>query len=974
MNTFGHYLAGTVAAAAIMAPAAAQAPVQRQRYALEAQDMGAALRAFSRISGREVLADAAVIAGKRSRRVAGEFDAATALARLLSDAGLRADQVDGAFIIRASDASAAQAGNASETQGGEVVVTGTRIRGAAPVGSPVTVIDRAALERSGRGTVTGLVETLPSNFGGGLNEAVTGTTSRNNAGNNIALGSSINLRGLGPTSTLVLFDGNRPALGGVSGLFADVSIIPQLAIERVEILTDGSSAIYGSDAVAGVVNFRFRRNVDGFESWARTGTADGDFSEYQLGQLAGKRWQGGSATLAYQYSQRGNLSGSQRSYATDDLRPYGGPDYRSLFTTPGTIIAANGAIFGIPAGQDGRNLTAAQLIPGRISRRDVRKETDLLPAQRTHALYAAVDQDVSDGLSLYGRALYGRRAFTFNRALLTEAAVRVPVTNPFYVDPIGTGEPVSVRYDFGTDVGRPQRVGHVQGLTATGGAIIRFGAWRIDASGSYGRYEERSTYRNIVNTFRLAAALADSNPATAYNVFGDGQDTNPATIERVRGSRELRTHATVWSAAVRADGPLFALPAGTVRLATGAEHRSESGNATDTIDIRQAGPSTEPFPGLPAKRRIDALYGELLVPLLGGMDWFPGSLTASAAARWERYSDVGSTTNPKIGLAWKPRTGVTVRGSYGTSFRAPGFEDLVGSGFNLYQPLELADPLSPTGTSIALGLFGNSDNIGPEKATNWTAGIDLTDWPLKGLRASASYFDIAYRDRIASATANYASYLTNREIYGGLVNENPSPALIASYFASPNFNNPEGYTPAQIDVIIDALLRNLSSTHVRGIDVEILLARPLGSGTATVGVQGTRLLAIDQRLTPDAPAANIVSTLGNPVQLRLRGQLGWTKGGFDAVVFLNHTGKYRNLTVVPAEPVKSWTTFDLSLGYRFGAPGPFKAARLGLSATNLFDTKPPYVLNHQFDSTLGYDPEQASAVGRLVAVQLTLGW
>lgn len=964
------YLVGSAAVAGIVAPLAAQAPADRQRYAIEAQDLGAALRAFSRISGREVLADSAVIAGKRSTRISGDFDASTALSRLLGDAGLRAEIVDGAYIIRATAAIAATPAGDS----GEVVVTGTRIRGGAPVGSPVAFIDREALARSGRGTVQGIVETIPSNFGGGLNEAVTGTTSRNNAGNNIAFGSSINLRGLGPTSTLVLFDGNRPALGGVSGLFADVSIIPQLAIERIEILTDGSSAIYGSDAVAGVVNFRLRHNVQGAESWARAGTADGDFSEYQLGQLFGTRWSGGSATLAYQYSERGNLSGAQRSYATDDLRRYGGPDYRSLFTTPGTIIAANGAIFGIPSGQDGRNLTAAQLIPGQISRRDVRKETDLLPSQRTHSVYAALDQQVSDDISLYGRALYGRRSYRFTRALLTEAAVRVPVTNPFYVDPIGTRQPVLVRYNFGGDFGPQQRVGHVQGVTATGGAVWQLGSWRIDVSGSYGRYEENSRYINVVNTFRLAAALADTNPATAYNVFGDGQDTNQATIDRIRGGRQLRTHATVWSGAVRADGPLFHLPAGTVRLATGAEHRRESGNATDTIDARGPAPSTEAFPGLPAARSIDALYGELLVPVLAGQAWFPGSLTASAAVRWERYSDVGDTTNPKFGLAWKPRAGVTIRGSYGTSFRAPGFEDLIGSGFNLYQPLELADPRSPTGTSVALGLFGTSDGIGPEKATNWTGGVDLADWPVRGLRTSVTYFDIAYRDRIASATANYASYLTNRDIYGGLVNENPSPALIASYFASPLFNNPDGYTPAQIDVIIDALLRNLSETHVRGIDVEASLARPFAGGTATLGIQGTRLLAIDQRLTASAPATNIASTLGNPVKLRLRGELGWSRGGFEGVVFLNRTGGYRNLTVVPEEAVKSWTTFDLSLGYRFGSSDPLKSARLGFSVTNLFDTKPPYVTNHQFDSTLGYDPEQASAVGRLVAVQLTLGW
>ncbi|MES2338762.1 MAG: TonB-dependent receptor [Pseudomonadota bacterium] len=968
MKNYLHYLAGTAVAAVLAAPAAAQAPADRQHYAIAAQELGAALRAFSRASGRDVIADDVIVSGKRSARVSGNLDARTALQRLLSTSGLRADIVDGGFVVR-DTLTASGAGNAVE-----IVVTGTRIRGAAPVGSPVTIIDRAAIDRSGRGTIQSLVETIPSNFGGGLNESVNGTTSRNNAGNNVALGSSINLRGLGPNSTLILFDGNRPALGGVSGLFADVSLIPQLAIERVEILTDGASAIYGSDAVAGVVNFRFRRDFDGFESWARVGSADGDFSEYQLGQLAGAKWSGGSATLAYQYSERGNLSGAQRRYATDDLRPFGGPDYRSLFTTPGTIIAANGAIFGIPAGQDGRGLTAAQLIPGRTSRRDVRKETDLLPAQRSHSVYAALEQDVAEWLSVYARGLYGRRAFEATRALGSESVVRVPVTNAFYVDPIGTRQPVTVRYNFREDLGPQRREGNVDGLTATSGLVAKFGPWRTEVNGGYGKYVEHANYLNLLNTFRLTAALADVNPATAFSLFGDGLDTNQATIDRVRGSRHLTTRSTVWSAAVRADGPLLELPGGTLRLAVGAEHRHESITATDIIDTRAAAPVETGYPGLPNARDIDAVYGELLVPIVDGQRWFPGSLTLSAAARHERYSDFGTTTNPKLGLAWRPRRGVTLRGSYGQSFRAPGFGDLVGPSGNLYQPLELVDPQSPTGTSIALGLFGYSDVIGPEKATNWTAGVDFADWPIPGLKASASYFDIAYRDRIASATAEYASYLTRRDIYGALVNEQPDSALVASFFASPNFSNPLGVTPGQIDVIIDALLRNLSSTHIRGIDFDVELARAFAGGTATLGITGTRLLGIDQRITASSPAADIVSTLGNPVDLRLRGRLGWAKGAFDASMFVNHVGGYTNLTVMPSERVGAWTTYDLSLGLRIDVPTPLRSARFALSATNLFDADPPYVTNHAFDSTLGYDPEQGSAVGRLIAFQLTIGW
>ncbi|URW75888.1 TonB-dependent receptor [Sphingomonas donggukensis] len=968
MKGYPYYLACTAAVALIAAPAAAQAPAERQRYEIEAQELGAALRAFSRASGRDVLADDAIIAGKRSKRVAGELDARAALTRLLRSSGLRAELVDGGFVIQLASG-AGEEGNATE-----IVVTGTRIRGAAPVGSPVTVVDRTAIERSGRGTVQSLFETIPSNFGGGFNESVAGTTSRNAAGENAALGSSINLRGLGASSTLVLFDGNRPALGGVNGTFADISLIPQLAIERIEILTDGSSALYGSDAVAGVVNFRFRKNFSGFESLARAGTADGDFGEYQLGQLAGVTWGGGSATAAYQYSERGSLPGAQRRYATDDLRPFGGGDFRSLFTTPGTLIAANGAIFGIPAGQDGRSLTRGQLIPGQISRRDVRKETDLLAAQRSHAVYVAADQKVTDWLSGYVRGFYARREFDFTRSLAPEVPVRVPVTNAFYVDPIGTREPVTVRYDFKADFGLERRIGSVDGATGTAGLAARFGPWRVDLSGSYGRQVEHQDALNLVNSFRLTAALADPDPATAYNVFGDGSDTNPATIDRIRGSRLTRTRSVVWSGALRADGPLFALPAGSIRLAVGAEHRDERLSTVTTTDFRGPGPTTANLMGLPASRGIDAVYGELLVPLLAAAPAFPGSLDVTIAARHERYSDFGATTNPKVGIAWRPLKGMTLRGSFGRSFRAPGFGDLVGPSGNLYQTLELDDPQSPTGKSIALGLFGYSTGIGPEKATTWTTGADLADWPIDGLKANVTYFNIGYRDRIASATADFANYLTRRDVYGALIDENPAPSAVAGYFADPLFFNPLGVTPGQVTVIIDALLRNLSSTTVRGLDVDVELSRPLGTGTAMLGLSGTRLFAIDQQITATSPAANIVSTIGNPVRSRWRARTGWSSSTVDATLFVNRVGGYRNQTVTPVETVRSWTTVDASIGYRFPTPGPLHAARLALSALNLFDADPPYVTNRSFDSTLGYDPEQASAVGRLLAVQLTIGW
>ncbi len=956
------------------APAAYARPADQQTYHLPAQSLAASLRDLAVASGRSIVAPAELVSEKQAPALDGDYTVETAARILLGRSGLRARPVADGFVIERSGALATLSGGASTAEI-DIVVTGTRIRGAAPVGTPVVVVDRDAIERSGRGSIAEIFQSIPQNFNGGPSETTIGTTARNGAGGNITNGSSINLRGLGTASTLVLFDGNRPALGGTTGTFTDVSLIPQSAIDRIEILTDGASAIYGTDAVAGVVNIRFRSKYEGFETSARSGTADGDFGELQFSQIAGKRWSNGGIVLAYQYAERGALSGASRPFATEDLRPYGGPDYRSLYASPGTIIAANGAIFGIPQNQNGTALRATDLIPGQANRRDARKTIDLFPRQISNSLYGSFEQDIVPGVELFARGLYAHRSFTVQRPLGFPETVTVPVSNAFYVDPIGTRQPISVRYDFTRDLGTQRQTGSVEGITATAGLTGTIGRWNYEASGTYGSQTERYLAVNAVNTARLAVALADSNRATAFDVLGDGSFTNPATIDAVRGSARQRTHYTVWSGALRVNGPLIDLPSGPIKLALGAEHRDERLDYFQISDIRQSQPNINTLDGLPGHRTINAIYGELLLPIADkGSSWIPGKLDVALAGRIERYSDAGQTANPKVGLTWQPFDGLSLRSSYGKSFRAPNFPEQAGTGGNLYVPLILDDPKSLTGKTLVLGLFGLSPKIGPEKATTWTVGGDLKNFPINGLTLSATYFNIAYRDRIGSASADYLSFLTRRDLYGALVTDNPSPAIVASYFADPGFFNTLGVAPGDIKAIIDGLTRNLSTVTVRGIDFDIGYQRPAGGGLASIGVAGTYLLGINQRQTPTSPAANVVATLGNPVDLRLKARAAWSKGGFDLGAFVNYVAGYQNQTTTPTQRVRPWTTVDMQIGYQFTDAGPFRSARIALSATNLFDRAPPYVNNHAFDSTLAYDPEQASPVGRLISVQARFGW
>jgi len=561
-------LSASTAAIVIPVPAAhAQAQSSQQSYNIAAQDLGTALQRYSQISGREVIASASIIQGKRSARLQGSYNADAALSRLLSGTGLVAELVGGVLVIREGNDAAAEAGSTETRDGEAIVVTGSRIRGAGPVGSPVVSIDRDAIEKSGYGTVQQLLQSLPQAFGGGVTETTLGATTRNGAGADATYGSGINLRGLGTTSTLVLIDGTRPALGGLGGAFADISLIPVTAVERIEVLTDGASAIYGADAVAGVVNLRLRNRFEGAETLLRAGTSDGDMTDLQFSQLFGKGWDGGHFMIAYQFSERGALAAAKRDYAREDLRPFGGGDYRSLFASPGTITAANGQIFAIPAGQNGTALSAADLLPNVQNRRDNRAEADLLPRQRVHSLYASGEVNISDTLTLRANVLGAERRYHQVGKTDFLRTASVPVSNPFYVDPIGTNEPVTVAYSFTNELGPQINSGRVWAVSASAALEQEIGAWRVQLGGNYGRQKSRADFDNVVNSARLRAALADSNPETAFNVFGDGSANSPATIDRIRGSYSTIDTFDNWSAALRADGPLSEArrPVGTGR-------------------------------------------------------------------------------------------------------------------------------------------------------------------------------------------------------------------------------------------------------------------------------------------------------------------------------------------------------------------------------------------------------------------------
>ena len=970
----------TVLAGAPTASAAAtSASAATQNYDLEPQDLGEALRKIALASGRRFVAASKLLDGKRSGAVKGQLSAEQAYAAALSGTDLQPTAVGEMMVIiqRPADLPSGQPPEAHPQVLSEVTVTGTRIRGQTPVGANLIVLDRNAIDQSGYASTAQLLQALPQNFGGGASESTEGVSFRNNAGLNLSYGSGVNLRGLGNTSTLVLLNGQRPALDGTGGVFADVSMVPSSIVQRVEVLADGASALYGSDAVAGVVNFIFRDNFEGAETSLRYGTGDGDFGETQISQIVGGSWGSGHAVFAYEYYDRTNLPANDRAYATENLVPFGGQDYRSPFSAPGNILAGVGT-YAIPAGSTGVGLTASSLLAGQTNLTDQIRGTDLLPDQRRHSFYGSVHQDLDADTTVFAQGLFAERTFLARVIPNGEAPYTVPTTNPFYVDPLGTGQPVQVEYNLNHDLGSQLQSGMTQGYDATVGIDHRFGAWTAELLGDYGLEREYSASYNVPNTTQVAAALADTNPATALNLFGSGGGNTPATLNQIRGYDSDTSHSAIWSVGAKLDGPLFDLPAGVVRAAFGAEYRVERYKVYEQQYLDTATPVTLPVPDIPGPRSVAAAYGELLIPVVDAGMGVPGvrRLDLSVAGRFEHYSDVGSTANPKVGLGLSVVSGVDLRLAYGTSFRAPSFNDLrYGPGEVIYAAEPLTDPKSPTGLTNTLLLVGNSPTLKPETATTWNAGLDLKPDGLPGFKASVSYFLVDFDNRIATPTNDILSVLENRSTYAAVINTQPSAATIAAYYASPYFENPYNIPASAITTIVDNRVQNIARVHQDGLDFDAGYTHPIGPVTAGAGLGGTYILHVDQSVSAGAPTTNVVATIGEPVRLRLRGRVTAASGPYSGALFVNYTGAYSNPTFTPAERVSSWTTVDAQLGYSLPAKsGVLHGVKLALNVSNLTNAAPPYVANFNGISAVGYDSDNASPLGRVISLQLTKAW
>ena len=872
----------------------------------------------------------------------------------------------------------------------EIVVTGSSIRGVAPVGSQLIGVTRATIQTNAPANTQELLATVPQlgNFGANGEQS---TSNRFRTA-----GYQPNIHNVGIYATLTLFNGHRIAPVGGEAVFPDPTIIPVIAIQRVEVVADGGSAIYGSDAVAGVVNFIYRKNVEGVEASGTYGFNSTRYRKYDAGIIAGHSWSTGNITLAYEYSQNKSPLNTDISFLAlgGDQRSRGGRDLRGTnCTSPNVnIVTAGGDPRGTNYAYNNGVLTAGQNTCGILT------PATIIPDGHRHAVLLTGHQEVGDRVDLWAEVNYSNyQTHTFGGQ--SNLTLRIPSTNPYYSLGIPAGvNPASIvggfylvrRNALGLlNKRNPSSIQYSKVWAVTTGADVDLGGqWRLTPMVHASKTNDFNSdpeldpvgYVNALN-------LTTSN---ALNPFGQAAQNDPAVLATIDDNyrRNNVTSQRLREIQLKADGPLFHIAGGDVRAALGADFRDEEALQYQTSGTPRRAAQMFIVRNDDIERTVFAGYGEINAPLVSAenaMPWLQ-RVTLSAAGRVDYYAKYGAKFNPKLGLVIEPFHGYSVHGSYGTSFVAPNL-GLLGHKFGYVGSINSTGGYAytqPDGTVTRIGNIANTQapvyniynsgggnpDITPEKANTWSVGVDLAPPQIPRLRVSVSYYNVLYKNTIYKATTQ--DVFTN-PAFRPYIDVNPTPGVFnaafnAKFLAEAAASPPEMDVPAGIiwDVIFRSYAINLGQRKFSGLDYDISYDLPTGIGTFSLSGNANMKLVDTQQVLPNTP---FTSRLGFELAPKWKGRamLNWNLDPVSLNLAMNYLGSFKyntgNTTAFPGgiQKVKAFKTFDL-----VGRVALDKL-RNGLSiqgrVQNLLDKDPPFV-----DIANGYLPANASPFGRTFEV------
>ena len=906
----------------------------------------------------------------------------------------------------AQQASPAPTAEAQKVQ--KVEVTGSSIKRVQDEGAlPIQVITKEDIDRAGITSAEQLLASITSNGTGADNLSSNagiqlGSTDRNNNGN-----TSANLRGLGASSTLVLLNGRRVSTHGAKGNAVDLNSIPLAAVERVEVLKDGASAIYGTDAIGGVINFILRKDYTGVQLTAFTDITNdggGNINRGSIlagwGDLAKNRF---NVMASVTFDKQEKLAGSQRRFS-NGFQPDRGlsPDTTgtpfatqtggagtaigSTYTTPnlgtGTQTYNRANLLSFQGKCDsGLQMSQYQFLlwgsPGfrNACAFDYTGQAVLIqPVERTNLVSKATFQVAPQHAAFFEVvASRSKSEKQFEQSQVTTsiaAGNAYPVGGPFYqnlsafIPGFDPTKPIAYRWRC-TDCGR-RTIASVsdayryllgmEGLIGTWDYKLGVSSAGNKANSVLGDGYMRNTDRNGVAGFNTALATGLINPWLL-----PGQSQTAAAQALINGAKASGTslfggEATLTQFDGAVSGELMALPAGPLAVAAGFDVRKESYKfRTDqvTTEVIRDAPFDAEFPKV--SRNIKAIYAEAAVPIFK-------QLEMSFAVRHDRYSDFGGTTNPKVSFKFTPTKDLLFRGSYNTGFRAPSFFQLYGATSESPVPGNIADPIlcpqAPTDLSVCAirpnSRFGGNKDLTPEKSTQYSVGMVVS--PLDWMTASIDVWDIKRSDRIYE--------LTPQQV---IANFNTFPENLVRG-ANGRLDGLGGY--------IRAGFVNAEGDVTHGVDVSLQGNGKLGSGKWTAGIDGTYIDSFRSRVFANQVFTETVGRYSSRdlfVRWKHQARFTYTQGPWSGTFSQSYTGGY--LDEVPAglvppgfNPyVKAYIRYNASATYT-----GFKNLTISGGIKNLLNTDPPFTAhNVDFAAGAGWDPRVADPRGRAFTARVT---
>ena len=884
-----------------------------------------------------------------------------------------------------------------------VEITGSSIKRIAAESSlPVTTITKEDIARSGVTSVEALLQTITSVSTAGSSQGA------NLAGLSTYGLSSVSLRGLGDQRTLVLVNGKRMAVFAGSGGAVDVNAIPFSAIERIEVLRDGASGVYGSDAVAGVVNFILREDYTGLEiggsynSPIRSGDGKSGKANFVFGK-GNLEADGFNFMVAGEFEKAHALFAKDRDFAkTGNIAPY----IKSAATEtgriegifiPGKTVSQNARVvatnpfgysssgYGNPKAPDNcADISMFSSGKGGVGGKfdnckfDSGPFVGLFPEIERTNLVGLAKYKLNADTTLYADALYARNKvketyqpaparvgfFSTDNAFTgsgVDPALLIFPSNPNYVSTITpyllshglaamNGQPLAITLRSFLAGPRQETDTNTQSRFNAGVKGIVFKDWEYNVSFTT---NQSKTDGKLTDGYysQLELARVLNNPANNWNPFATGGIQDAALTAKLQGAKYIGPTITGKSTSTGADasitGTLMNLPAGPLQLATGLSARRDSYDIAVPAILGSgdiAGLGGA-TPPESSSRNVQAIFAELNIPILK-------TLEANLAARTDHYSDVGNTTNGKASLRFAVTPNVLLRGSVGTGFRAPTLVELhkptsVGASEQFIDPKFPAD-----GAIQPNAINGGNSALKPEKSKQASVGIVLQ--PISSVSLGVDYFHVKIDNLIAgpSALSLVNAARAGKPLYG------PGDVVFA----------PDG----TVDTV-DQTLRNANGATVEGIDIDFRFKQAFaGAWKFSANLNGTYTSKYDYKTLNgiQSSVGTIVQPDGSPLDIAQTGvvfrwkhnlALNLQNGPWSGTIVQNFQSGYRDADDLNGNrhDVGAFSTYDGQIAYT-----GVKNLKLSAGVRNLFDRNPPLAITNKATFQSGYDPSYYDARAR----------